>query len=115
MCINSELDARACAGAGVNTLGSTNEDTTSDDYGKFQYDNRTQRLLRGPHDPRTPSLIALGKKADGSADANTNGSLTFNNPLDGTSYDIEKTAPVFCPESKRRGLLFKSTEHRVLS
>ena len=48
VCINNELDARAR----TNVLGAsgraTLDDPTSVHHGKFQYDNRTQRLLRGP-------------------------------------------------------------------
>jgi hypothetical protein len=37
VCINNELDARACAGAGVNVLGTTLDDSTSVDHGKFTW------------------------------------------------------------------------------
>jgi hypothetical protein len=89
ICIDNELDSRARAGSGVNTLGDTEKNIVSTDYGVFKYHSRPQLKNKGPHDPRKGSTQALGT-AEGSSHPNA----TFVD-FDGATQNLEKSAPMF--------------------
>ena len=88
VCIDNELDSRARAGGGCNTLGVTNTDTLADGspsnhYGIFEYDSRPRAAHKTPYDPRLQNTVT------------DHGVATFENPKTGTQDALEISTPMF--------------------
>ena len=84
LCIDNELDSRARAGGGCNSLGVTSTAEGSNTYGIFQYDSRPRAAHKTPYDPRLQNT-----------DVASHSEATFDNQETGAQDALEISAPMF--------------------